>query len=399
VFREAASICGYHTAQQPHAAQGQGGLRSLRPLVFFALHLFMPTLFDPVRLGDIQLANRIVMAPLTRNRARQQVVGDLHVEYYRQRASAGLLITEATQIRPDGQGYFDTPGIHTPEQIAAWKRVTDAVHAEGGKIVVQLWHVGRISVKRLQPGGQPPVSSTNRAAKTRTYAAHGELVPTDEPRALATDEIPQLIADYAQAARNAIAAGFDGVEVHSANGYLLEQFLRDSTNDRTDAYGGSIENRARLLVEVMTAVAEAIGPGRTGLRVSPVTPANDIGQDSNPQALFNHVADRLSPLKLAFMEVVEGATGGPRDNAPFDYAELRRRFNGPWIVNNGYDRTMALDAIASGHADAVAIGRPFISNPDLVERIRADLPWAAPQKETFYGGGAEGYTDYPVAAA
>ena len=359
----------------------------------------MPTLFDPVRLGDIQLANRLVMAPLTRNRAKHQVVGDLHVEYYRQRASAGLLITEATQIRPDGQGYFDTPGIHSPEQIAAWERVTDAVHAEGGKIVVQLWHVGRISVKRLQPGGQPPVSSTNRAAKTRTYAAHGELVPTDEPRALATDEIPQLIADYAQAARNAIAAGFDGVEVHSANGYLLEQFLRDSTNDRTDAYGGSIENRARLLVEVMTAVAEAIGPGRTGLRVSPVTPANDIGQDSNPQALFNHVADRLSPLKLAFMEVVEGATGGPRDNAPFDYAELRRRFNGPWIVNNGYDRTMALDAIASGHADAVAIGRPFISNPDLVQRIRADLPWAAPQKETFYGGGTEGYTDYPTAAA
>jgi N-ethylmaleimide reductase len=359
----------------------------------------MPTLFDPVRLGDIELANRLVMAPLTRNRAPRQVVGDLHVEYYRQRASAGLLITEATQIRPDGQGYFDTPGIHSPEQIAAWRRVTDAVHAEGGKIVVQLWHVGRISVKRLQPGGQAPVSSTNRAAKTRTYAAHGELVPTDEPRALATDEIPQLIADYAQAARNAIAAGFDGVEVHSANGYLLEQFLRDSTNDRTDAYGGSIENRARLLIEVMTAVAEAIGPGRTGLRVSPVTPANDIGQDSHPQALFNHVAEQLSRLKLAFMEVVEGATGGPRDNAPFDYAELRRRFNGPWIVNNGYDRTMALDAVAHGHADAVAIGRPFISNPDLAERIRADLPWAAPQKETFYGGGAEGYTDYPTAAA
>ena len=228
----------------------------------------MPTLFDPVRFGDIELANRLVMAPLTRNRARNQVVGDLHVEYYRQRASAGLLITEATQIRPDGQGYFDTPGIHTPEQIAAWRRVTDAVHAEGGKIVVQLWHVGRISVKRLQPGGQPPVSSTNRAAKTRTYAAHGELVPTDEPRALATEEIPQLIADYAQAAKNAIAAGFDGVEVHSANGYLLEQFLRDSANDRTDRYGGSIENRARLLLEVMRAVTQEIGGERTGLRLS-----------------------------------------------------------------------------------------------------------------------------------
>ncbi|MBV8035572.1 alkene reductase [Roseateles sp.] len=357
----------------------------------------MPTLFDPVRFGDIQLANRVVMAPLTRNRATHQTPHGLHVEYYRQRAGAGLLITEASQIRPDGQGYFDTPGIHTPEQIAAWQQVTDAVHAAGGRIVIQLWHVGRISVKRLQPGGQPPVSSTHRAAKTRTYAAQGELVPTDVPRALATDEIPQLIADYVQAARNAMAAGFDGVEVHGANGYLLEQFLRDSANDRSDAYGGSIENRARLLIEVMTAIADAIGPGRTALRLSPVTPANDIGQDSDPQALFNHVVERLAPLQLAFLEVVEGATGGTRDHAPFDYAELRRRFRGPYIANNGYDRAMALDAVASGRADAVAIGRPFIANPDLVARIRDDLPWATPRKESFYGGGAEGYTDYPAA--
>ncbi|MFG6485386.1 alkene reductase [Roseateles sp. BYS78W] len=359
----------------------------------------MTTLFDPVRFGDIQLANRIVMAPLTRNRAADQTPHALHVEYYRQRASAGLIITEATQIRPDGQGYFDTPGIHTPEQIAAWKQVTDAVHAEGGKIVVQLWHVGRISVNSLQPGGQRPVSSTTRAAKTKTYAAYGELVPTAEPRALETHELPQLIADYVQAAKNAMAAGFDGVEIHSANGYLLDQFLRDSANDRSDEYGGSIENRARLLIEVMTAVAGAIGAGRTSLRLSPVTPSNDIGQDSNPQALFNHVAEQLAPLKLAFLEVVEGATGGPRDNAPFDYAELRRRFNGPYIANNGYDRAMALDAVASNRADAVAIGRPFIANPDLVERIRDDLPWAAPRKETFYGGGAEGYTDYPTVRA
>jgi N-ethylmaleimide reductase len=358
----------------------------------------MTTLFDPVRFGDIQLANRVVMAPLTRNRARQQTPHELHVEYYRQRASAGLIITEATQIRPDGQGYFDTPGIHNPEQIAAWKRVTDAVHAEGGKIVVQLWHVGRISLKSLQPGGQQPVSSTHRAAKTRTYASYGELVPTDEPRALTADEIPQLIADYVQAAKNAMAAGFDGVEVHGANGYLLDQFLRDSANDRSDDYGGSIENRARLLIEVMSAIAGTIGAGRTALRLSPVTPSNDIGQDSNPQALFNHVVEQLAPLKLAFLEVVEGATGGARDHAPFDYAELRRRFAGPYIGNNGYDRAMALDAVASGHADAVAIGRPFISNPDLVERLRADLPWAPAHKESFYGGGAEGYTDYPAAA-
>ena len=359
----------------------------------------MPTLFDPVRFGDIQLANRVVMAPLTRNRAPGQLPQALHVEYYRQRASAGLIVTEATQIRPDGQGYFDTPGIHTPEQIAGWKQVTDAVHAAGGKIVVQLWHVGRISVNSLQPGGQAPVSSTNRAAKTRTYAAHGELVPTDVPRALRSDELPQLVADYAQAARNAMAAGFDGVEIHAANGYLLEQFLRDSANDRSDAYGGSIENRARLLIEVMTAVAGAIGAGRTALRLSPVTPANDVGQDSDPQALFNHVADQLRPLKLAFLEVVEGATGGPRDHAPFDYAELRRRFAGPYVANNGYDRALALEAVASGRVDAVAIGRPFISNPDLVERLRQDLPWTPFQKESFYGGGAAGYTDYPNARA
>ena len=359
----------------------------------------MPTLFDPVRFGDIPLTNRVVMAPLTRNRATRQTPNDLHIEYYRQRAGAGLLITEATQIRPDGQGYFDTPGIHSPEQIAAWKQVTDAVHAEGGRIVVQLWHVGRISLNRLQPGGQPPVSSTDRAAKTRTYAAYGELVPTDAPRALQTHEIPQLIADYVQAAKNAVQAGFDGVEVHAANGYLIEQFLRDSANDRSDEYGGSIANRARLLIEVMTAIAATIGAGRTALRLSPVTPSNDIGQDSDPQALFNYVADELSPLKLAFLEVVEGATGGARDNVPFDYAELRRRFNGPYIANNGYDRALALDAVASGRADAVAIGRPFIANPDLVERLRDNLPWAAPQKESFYGGGATGYTDYPTVRA
>lgn len=357
----------------------------------------MTTLFDPARFGDIAIANRLVMAPLTRNRAVKQVPNALHVEYYRQRAGAGLIISEATQIRPDGQGYFDTPGIHSAEQIAGWKPVTDAVHAAGGKIVVQLWHVGRISVKRLQPGGQAPVSSTPRAAKTRTYAAHGELVPTDEPRALRTDELPQLIADYAQAAKNAIAAGFDGVQVHAANGYLLDQFMRDSANDRNDAYGGSIANRARLLVEVMTAVAEAIGPGRTSLRLSLVTPSNDIGQDSDPQALFNHVVEQLAPLKLAFLELVEGTTGGPRDSAPFDYEALRQRFQGPVILNNGYTREMALDAVASGRADAVSIGRPFIANPDLVERIRRALPWAEGHKETYYGGGAEGFTDYPLA--
>src|SRR5512145_913188 len=255
----------------------------------------MTSLFDPIQIGDIQLANRIVMAPLTRNRASAgQVAAPLTAEYYRQRATAGLIVSEASQISPLAQGYLDTPGIHTPAQLAGWRQVTDAVHAAGGKIVIQLWHVGRISHVSLLPGGAAPVSSSARAAKTKTYTAKG-FETVSAPRALQTDEIPRLIADYRAAARNAIAAGFDGVEVHGANGYLLEQFLRDSLNDRSDAYGGSIENRARLLVEVMQAVTDAIGAGRTGLRLSPVTPSNDAGQDSDPQALYGHVVERLAP--------------------------------------------------------------------------------------------------------
>ena len=357
----------------------------------------MATLFDPIVLGDLELPNRIVMAPLTRCRADEgRVPNALMAEYYAQRADAGLILSEATAVTPMGVGYPDTPGIWSDDQVRGWSNVTKAVHAAGGRIFLQLWHVGRIS-DPLYLNGELPVAPSAIAAE-----GHVSLVrpkrPYVTPRALDTEEIADIVEAYRQGAERAKAAGFDGVEIHGANGYLLDQFLQDSTNKRTDRYGGSIENRARLLVEVMTAVAEAIGPGRTALRLSPVTPANDIGQDSDAQALFNHVADQLQPLKLAFLEVVEGATGGPRDNAPFDYAELRRRFGGPYIANNGYDRAMALEAVAQGRADAVAIGRPFISNPDLVARIRADLPWAAPQKETFYGGGAQGYTDYPVAA-
>lgn len=357
----------------------------------------MPTLFDPVILGDVRLSNRVVMAPLTRNRATHQLPNALHVEYYRQRASAGLIVTEGTQICAQGQGYLDTPGIHTPEQVTAWRKVTDAVHGAGGRIAVQLWHVGRISLKALQPGGQAPVSSSDRVANTKTYASEG-FVAVDAPRALRTDEIPGVIKTYVHAARCAMEAGFDAVEVHSANGYLLDQFLRDSVNDRTDAYGGSIENRARLLLEVMTAIAQAIGAGRTGVRLSPVTPSNDIGQDSDPQALFNHVAEQLAPLKLAFVHVIEGATGGARDVAPFDFAAMRKKFGGPWIVNNGYTRQMAIDVIAQGGADAVAFGRPFISNPDLVQRLRDNSELQESNRATYYGGGAEGYVDYPTLA-
>ena len=362
----------------------------------------MSTLFDPIRIGSIDLATRIVMAPLTRNRASPgQVPNDLMRQYYQQRANpatgAGLIITEASQISPQGQGYLDTPGMYSPEQVAGWRPITDAVHAQGGRIVIQLWHVGRISHVSLQPGGQAPVSSTSVAAKGKTYIAGG-FAEVSMPRALRTDEIPGVIEQYRHAALMAIEAGFDGVEVHAANGYLIEQFLRDSINDRTDAYGGPIANRTRFLTEVMQAVAGAIGGGRTGLRLSPVTPANDAGPDSNPQALYEHAVASLAPLNLAYLHVVEGATGGPRDVAPFDYAALRRQFNGAWMVNNGYDRAMALDEIASGRADLVAFGKLFISNPDLGRRLREDAPMNPWNSATFYGQGAAGYTDYPALA-
>ncbi|HEY4082388.1 MAG TPA: alkene reductase [Burkholderiaceae bacterium] len=353
----------------------------------------MPHLFDPIQIGDMQLANRIVMAPLTRSRSQGLLPGPMAVEYYRQRASAGLIISEGTQITPEGQGYLDTPGIHSKEQIAAWKKVSDAVHAEGGKIAVQLWHVGRISHTVFQPQGQAPVSSTARTAKGKTFTAEGFL-DVSAPRALATSELPGVVASFVHAARCAMDAGFDAIEVHGANGYLIDQFLRDSINDRQDGYGGSIENRARLLTEVMTAISAAIGNGRTGLRLSPVTPVNDAQQDSNAQALFNHVADQLAPLKLAFVDIIEGQTGGTRDIAPFDYAEMRARLKAPWAANNGYTREMALAAIANGEADLIAFGRAFISNPDLVRRLRLNAPLQALDRATLYGGDARGYIDY-----
>lgn len=356
----------------------------------------MSALFEPVRVGDIDLANRIVMAPLTRDRAAPGCVpSQLAIQYYRQRAGAGLIISEGTQVCPEGQGYLDTPGIYNDEQAAGWRRITDAVHAAGGRIVAQLWHVGRVSHVSLQPNGQPPVSSTARRAATKTFTVGG-FVDVSAPRALRTDEIPGVVAAYRAAAPRALDAGFDGVEVHGANGYLIEQFLRDSINDRTDAYGGSIENRTRLLREVMQAIVGEIGGGRTGLRLSPVTPSNDAGQDSDPNTLYQHALRQLAPLRLAFVEVVEGQTAGARDFAPFDYAALRRCFDGRWIVNNGYDRQMALDAVASGAADLVSFGRPFIANPDLVRRLRENAPMNALDKATFYGGGAKGYTDYPT---
>jgi N-ethylmaleimide reductase len=355
-------------------------------------------LFDAFKLGPIALPNRLVMAPLTRNRAVEGLVpGPLAAEYYAQRASAGLLITEASQVSQQGQGYQDTPGIYSKEQIAGWRKITDRVHARDGRIFIQLWHVGRISHTSLQPGGGKPVGPSAIRAKGKTFVG-GVFTDISEPRALELSEIAGIIDSFRRGAANAVAAGFDGVELHGANGYLLDQFAKDGANKRTDAYGGSIEKRARLMLEVAEAVAAEVGAQRTGIRISPVTPANDIS-DSNPQPLFDHIVDRLNALKLVYIHVVEGATGGARDIAPFDYASLRKRFDGAYIANNGYDFELAEKVLAANQADLIAFGKPFIANPDLVERLKRGAPLNAPDKATFYGGGAKGYTDYPTLEA
>jgi N-ethylmaleimide reductase len=352
-------------------------------------------LFEPYKLGPITLTNRTVMAPLTRNRAVANLVPNpLAVDYYGQRASAGLLVTEASQVSQQGQGYQDTPGIYSKEQIAGWRQVTDAVHARGGHIFIQLWHVGRISHVSLQPNGGAPVAPSAIRAKGKTFVG-GTFADVSEPRALELDEIPGVIDSFKRAAANAREAGFDGVEIHGANGYLLDQFARDSSNKRTDRYGGSIENRARLMLEVANAVAGEIGADRTGIRISPVTPANDVS-DNNPQPLFDHIVDGLNAEKLVYIHVIEGATGGPRDNLPFDYASLRKRFSGTYVANNNYDLALANKVLAANEADLIAFGKPFISNPDLVERLKSGAPLTPPDKATFYGGGAKGYTDYPT---
>lgn len=355
-------------------------------------------IFEPYNLGPLQLANRIVMAPLTRNRAAAGLVpGPFATEYYAQRASAGLIITEATQISAQAQGYQDTPGLYTPDQIAGWRNITQAVHAKGGRIFVQLWHVGRVSHVDLQPGGAAPVAPSAISAGTKTFV-NGGFADTSMPRALRLDEIPGIIDDFRKAAANAIAAGFDGVEIHGANGYLLDQFAKDGANIRTDAYGGSVENRSRLMLEVAKAVADEIGADRTGIRLSPVSPANGVSS-SDPQAQFDHIVDGLEALGLVYLHVVEGATGGARDFAAFDFASLRRRFSRTYIANNGYDLDLAAQRLAAGQADLFAFGRPFIANPDLVERLKAHAPLANLNPATLYGGGAEGYIDYPAMKA
>jgi N-ethylmaleimide reductase len=351
-------------------------------------------LFTPVKLGALDLKNRIAMAPLTRNRAGAgNVPQDINVTYYAQRASAGLIITEATPISDMGHGYPATPGIHTDAQVAGWKKVVDAVHAKGGKIVLQLWHVGRISHPSLLPNGVLPVapSAIKPAGQAFTYTG---LVDFVTPRALEASELPGIIVDYVKATENALAAGFDGVEVHAANGYLIDQFLRDSTNKRTDSYGGSIENRIKLLLEVVSAVVKVAGAGRVGVRVSPLNPFNDIS-DSDPQKLFYKVADELSVFGLAYLHAIEGSMA-PGESPPFDFVELRKRFKGGYIANLSYDKARGNTAVASGNVDVVAFGVPFIANPDLVERFAKDAPLNTPDQAKFYGGGEEGYIDYPT---
>jgi N-ethylmaleimide reductase len=354
-------------------------------------------LFDAVQLGPYTLANRIVMAPLTRSRADDAgVPGELQATYYGQRASAGLIVSEATNISAQGKGYIRTPGIWTKEQVEGWKLTTKAVHDKGGRIFLQLWHVGRVSHPDLQPGGALPVApSAVRAENQQAYTYEG-FKPMVTPRALETEEIPGIVADYAHGAKCAMEAGFDGVEIHSANGYLLQQFLSDKTNKRTDQYGGSIANRTRLVIEVVEAVTKVWGGDRVGIRLSPLTKFADIG-DSNPEPVYLSLIEQINPLKLAYIHVIEGDTGGER-NPPggFDLQKLRRAFNGLYMANNNYTLELAIEAREKNLADLICFGRPFISNPDLVARLRSGAPLAQPDPNTFYAGEAHGYTDYPA---
>ncbi len=353
-------------------------------------------LFSPITLGALQLPHRIVMAPLTRSRAGAGLApAEMNATYYAQRASAALIITEATHFSAQGIGYPFTPGIETPEQIAGWRRVTDEVHAREGRIFLQLWHVGRISHPSMQPNGELPVAPSAVAAEGElfTYTGMQKFVT---PRALETNEIPGIVAGFRQGAINAQTAGFDGVEIHSANGYLLDQFLEDTTNRRTDAYGGEIENRARLLLEVMEAATGVWGGDRVGVRLSPGGTFNTMG-DSDPAQTFGYVARELNRFKLAYLHVVEPEGGIPVNGARVSAVKhLRSIFEGRIIAASGFDKQKAESVLAAGDADAIAFGKLFIANPDLPERFRTGAPLNPPDTASFYGGDARGYIDYPA---
>ena len=366
-------------------------------------------LFAPYKLGPLTLPHRMVMAPLTRSRARQpgNVPTLLNACYYAQRASAALIISEATQVSMQGQGYAWTPGIHSREQIDGWRLVTDAVHEAGGRIFLQLWHVGRISHPSLQPDKMLPVAPSAITPAGEAFIENekgeGELAPFVRPRALQIEEMPYLVQQYARGARNALAAKFDGVEVHGANGYLIDQFISSGTNRRSDAYGGSIENRARLLMEVLEAVSEVWGPDRVGLRLSPLGSLNDIS-DAEPEATFGAIAQKLSDFRFAYLHIVNPAAAAiekgeaPGARAQRMLALMRKKYRGTLIIAGGFDHDTAEAWLEHGKGDLIAFGRKFLANPDLPDRFRTGRPLNADDPSTYYGGGAKGYTDYPSLA-
>jgi N-ethylmaleimide reductase len=353
------------------------------------------SLFTSTKVGKLTLANRLIMAPLTRGRAdADRSPNDLMAEYYEQRATAALIVTEATAISPQGYGWFGAPAIYNAAHVEGWRKVTNAVHRHGGRIFLQLWHMGRVSHPDFQNGALP-VGPSAIAAEGEAHTPNGKK-PYVTPRALETNEIAAIVRDYANAARLARDAWFDGVEIHAANGYLIDQFLRDGSNQRADRYGGSVENRARFLLEVTEAVARAWSPDRIGVRLSPTNPYNDM-RDSDPLKTFTFAVHALNRFGLAYLHVFEGLPGHwsaqPGERVT---PHLRRLFKGPLIVNGGYDRATAARAIAEGEADLVAFGTQFIANPDLVERFRAGAPLNPSDVNTFYAGGPRGYTDYPA---
>jgi N-ethylmaleimide reductase len=356
-------------------------------------------ILSPFRLGPLELPNRVVMAPMTRNRAGPgNVPQPLNATYYAQRASAGLIISEATQVSQQGQGYPGTPGIHSAEQIAGWKLVTDAVHAAGGLIYLQLWHVGRISHPSMQPGGALPVAPSAIAAAGQLWTFDG-MKDFVTPRALETGEIAGVIEDFCRGAKNAKQAGFDGVELHGANGYLIDQFLRDKSNHRSDRYGGSPANRARFLIEVTEALVGEWGADRVGVRLSPTTPFNDVA-DSNPAATFSTAITELNRFGLAYLHSVDPAPGDPVPAGEIpDIRFFRRLWRGPLMANKAYDLERANAIIRDGSADLVSFAALFLANPDLPERFRRGAPFNPPDRKSFYGGTAQGYTDYPALQA
>jgi len=356
----------------------------------FSPTAYQTTLFDPFRMGPLTLPNRIVMAPMTRNRASADGTPlPLMAEYYRQRASAGLIVTEASQISRQGTGYLNTPGCYSDAHVRGWRKVTDAVHAQRGRIFLQLWHVGRISHPSFQAGFSLPVAPSAVLPRGDVLTLEGR-VPYVLPRPLGIEEIPGIVEQFRSGAEQAMAAGFDGIELHAANGYLIDQFIRDGTNKRTDSYGGLPENRGRLLREILEAVCAVWGSERVGVRLSPASSFNDMS-DSDPHATFGYLAEMLSDCALAYLHMVEESA------APgFDWEPIRRAYRGTYMANGGYDRTSASSALARGHADLISFGKPFISNPDLVTRLRQGVSLSEGDRSSFYGGDERGYTDYPA---